>query len=141
MPVENVLYIAQARATGGRVGRAETPGRQLDVALTMPASLGGDSSPGTNPEELFAAGYAACFLGAISFVAGKLKIRLASASVVEARVGIGPIPTGFGIEVELRISLPGLDPDVAQDLIEKAHVVCPYSNATQGNINVTLTLA
>ncbi len=140
MPVEKVLYTAKARATGGRVGRANTPGRQLDVALTLPKELGGDGAPGANPEELFAAGYAACFLGAMNFVAGKQKLKLAAETSVEGHVGIGPLPTGFGIEVELRISLPGLDADVARDVIEKAHVVCPYSNATQGNINVTLTL-
>jgi Ohr subfamily peroxiredoxin len=141
MPVEKVLYVAHAQATGGREGRARTQSRVLDVHLTMPKELGGSGAPGSNPEELFAAGYSACFLGALNFVAQQQKVKLAPESRVDGSVGIGPIPTGFGIEVALKISLPGVERSVAEDLVQKAHIVCPYSNATRGNINVTLTLA
>lgn len=140
MPVEKVLYVAHAHATGGREGRAHTDDGILDVPLTMPRELGGNGARGSNPEQLFAAGYSACFLGALNFVASQQKIKLPADSSVNGSVGIGPIPTGFGIEVELNISLPGLDRGMSEDLVQKAHVVCPYSNATRGNINVTLTL-
>ncbi|HIF6626327.1 organic hydroperoxide resistance protein [Acinetobacter baumannii] len=140
MAVENVLYVAHAHATGGREGRAFTPDHSLDVRLTLPRELGGSGQPGNNPEQLFAAGYSACFLGALNFVAGQQKIKLPAESSVDGSVGIGPIPTGFGIEVELKIALPGLERKLAEELVAKAHIVCPYSNATQGNINVTLTL-
>jgi Ohr subfamily peroxiredoxin len=96
---------------------------------------------GTNPEQLFAAGYSACFLGAMKFVGGRDKIAIPADVTVEGTVGIGPIATGFGIEVALTITLPGLDRAVAEQLVAAAHVVCPYSNATRGNIDVTLTIA
>ncbi|MDQ8031382.1 organic hydroperoxide resistance protein [Bordetella genomosp. 1] len=140
MSIEKVLYTAHAKATGGRDGRAVSSDNVLDVRLTTPRELGGAGGEGTNPEQLFAAGYSACFLGALKFVAGKEKIALGNDVSIEGAVGIGAIPTGFGIEVELKISLPGLDRAVAESLVEKAHIVCPYSNATRGNIDVTLTL-
>ncbi|OZI36575.1 organic hydroperoxide resistance protein [Bordetella genomosp. 1] len=140
MSIEKVLYTAHAKATGGRDGRAVSSDNVLDVRLTTPRELGGAGGDGTNPEQLFAAGYSACFLGALKFVAGKEKIALGNDVSIEGAVGIGAIPTGFGIEVELKISLPGLDRAVAESLVEKAHIVCPYSNATRGNIDVTLTL-
>ncbi|MFJ1302244.1 organic hydroperoxide resistance protein [Bordetella genomosp. 5] len=140
MSIEKVLYTAHAKATGGRDGRATSSDNVLDVRLTTPRELGGAGGEGTNPEQLFAAGYSACFLGALKFVAGREKIALGNDVSIEGAVGIGAIPTGFGIEVELKISLPGLERDVAESLIEKAHIVCPYSNATRGNIDVTLTL-
>ncbi|WP_144638332.1 organic hydroperoxide resistance protein [Bordetella genomosp. 13] len=140
MSVEKVLYRAQAQATGGRDGRATSSDNVLDVKLTTPRELGGAGGDGTNPEQLFAAGYSACFLGAMKFVGGRDKIAVPADVSVQGSVGIGPIPNGFGIEVELKISLPGMDRDAAQDLIERAHIVCPYSNATRGNIDVTLTL-
>ncbi|AYC31767.1 organic hydroperoxide resistance protein [Pseudomonas cavernae] len=140
MPIEKALYRAYAEAYGGREGRAVSSDGVLDVKLTTPKELGGAGGHGTNPEQLFAAGYSACFLGALKFVAGKEKIALSEESSIEGIVGIGVLPTGFGIEVELKISLPGIDRQTAQDLVGKAHIVCPYSNATQGNINVTLTL-
>lgn len=140
MSIEKVLYRAHAKATGGRDGRAVVPEGNLDFKLTTPRELGGAGGEGTNPEQLFAAGYSACFIGALKFVAGREKIALPAEVSIEGSVGIGQIPNGFGIEVELKISLPGLDRAVAQSLIEKAHVVCPYSNATRGNIDVTLTL-
>lgn len=140
MSIEKVLYRAHATATGGRDGRAIVPAAELDLRLVPPKELGGPGGTGINPEQLFAAGYSACFLGAMKFVAGKEKIAVPADASIEGVVGIGAIPTGFGIEVELKISLPGLDRDVAQTLISKAHIVCPYSNATRGNIDVTLTL-
>jgi lipoyl-dependent peroxiredoxin len=140
MSIEKVLYRAKAKATGGRDGRAVSSDNVLDVKLTTPKELGGAGGAGTNPEQLFAAGYSACFLGAIKFVAGKEKIQIPQDVSIEGNVGIGAIPTGFGIEVELKISLPGMDKAAAQALVDKAHIVCPYSNATRGNIDVTLTL-
>ncbi|MNP35881.1 Organic hydroperoxide resistance protein OhrB [compost metagenome] len=140
MPIEKALYTAHAEAYGGREGRAVSSDGVLDVKLTTPKELGGAGGDGTNPEQLFAAGYSACFLGAIKFVAGKEQISLSEDTSIEGAVGIGTLPTGFGIEVELKISLPGLDRQVARELVDKAHIVCPYSNATRGNINVTLTL-
>jgi lipoyl-dependent peroxiredoxin len=141
MSIEKVLYRAHAKATGGRDGRAVASDGALDVKLTTPRELGGAGGAGTNPEQLFAAGYSACFLGALKFVAAREKVVLSPATSIEGTVGIGAIPTGFGIEVELQISLPGLAPDVAQKLIDQAHVVCPYSNATRNNIDVRLVLA
>jgi Ohr subfamily peroxiredoxin len=141
MSIEKVLYRAHATATGGRDGRAVVPEAKLDLKLTTPKELGGGGGDGTNPEQLFAAGYSACFLGALKFVAGREKVALPPNVSIAGSVGIGPIPSGFGIEVELKISLPGLSPEVAHALIDKAHIVCPYSNATRGNIDVKLTLA
>ncbi|MCP1376189.1 organic hydroperoxide resistance protein [Dyella lutea] len=140
MSIENVLYRAHAKATGGRDGRAVSSDNVLDIKLTTPKELGGAGGDGTNPEQLFAAGYSACFIGALKFVAGQQKIALPASTSIEGSVGIGPIPTGFGIEVELKISIPGLDRAMVEDLVQKAHVVCPYSNATRGNIDVTLTV-
>lgn len=141
MSLEKVLYRAQATSTGGREGTSRSPDGILDVKLTTPKELGGNGLPGTNPEQLFAAGYSACFLGALKFVAGKAKVALPAETTITGDVGIGPLPTGFGIEVTLTVSIPGVDRAVAQDLVDKAHIVCPYSNATRGNIDVTLKLA
>jgi osmotically inducible protein OsmC len=140
MSIEKVLYRAHATATGGRDGRAVASDGALDVKLTTPRELGGAGGTGTNPEQLFAAGYSACFLGALKFVAAREKIALPPTTSIDGSVGIGAIPTGFGIEVELKISLPGLARDAAQTLINQAHVVCPYSNATRNNIDVHLVL-
>lgn len=140
MSLDKVVYRAQARVTGGREGRAVASDNALDVTLSTPKALGGAGGPGTNPEQLFAAGYSACFIGAMKFVAARDKLRIPEAVSVEGDVGIGPLPNGFGIEVELRISLPGLPREDAQTLVERAHVVCPYSNATRGNIDVKLTI-
>jgi Ohr subfamily peroxiredoxin len=140
MSIEKVLYTAQATATGGRDGRAKSSDNVLDIQLSTPRELGGAGGPGTNPEQLFAAGYSACFLGALKFVAGKEKVALPADTNVTGRVGIGAIPTGFGIEAELRIQVPGVPKDQVQKLVEKAHIVCPYSNATRGNIDVKLVV-
>jgi len=141
MSIEKVLYTAQATATGGRDGRASSSDGVLNVQLSTPKELGGAGGPGTNPEQLFAAGYSACFLGALKFVAGKEKVALPADTNITGRVGIGPIPTGFGIQVELRIAAPGLPRDKVKELVDKAHIVCPYSNATRGNIDVSLVIA
>ena len=139
MSIEQVVYRASAEATGGRDGRAISSDGVLDIELTTPKELGGAGGQGTNPEQLFAAGYSACFIGAMKFVAGRDKLPMPADASVEGVVGIGQIPQGFGIEVELRVSLPGMDDEQAEKLIERAHQVCPYSNATRGNIDVTLT--
>src|SRR5689334_22274915 len=141
MSIEKVLYTAQATANGGRDGRATSSDGVLSVQLSTPRELGGAGGPGTNPEQLFAAGYSACFLGALKFVAGKEKVALPAETTVTGRVGIGAIPTGFGIQAELRIKVPGLPKDQVQALVDKAHIVCPYSNATRGNIDVKLVVA
>jgi len=141
MSIEKVLYTAQATATGGREGRAVSSDSALDVQLSTPKELGGAGGAGTNPEQLFAAGYSACFLGALKFVAGQAKVALPAETTVTGRVGIGQIPTGFGIEAELTINAPGLPREQVEDLVEKAHIVCPYSNATRGNIDVKLIVA
>jgi osmotically inducible protein OsmC len=141
MSPEKILYTAQATATGGRDGRAVSSDNVLDVALSTPRELGGPGGPGTNPEQLFAAGYSACFLSALKFVAGKARITLPADSQVTASVGIGPIPTGFALKVELRVSVPGVPKEQVQSLAEQAHIVCPYSNATRGNIDVSLVVA
>lgn len=141
MSIENVLYRATSVATGGRDGRAVSSDNVLDVRLATPRELGGAGGEGTNPEQLFAAGYSACFLGAMKYVAAQQKLNLPADTQVSGQVGIGPIPTGFGIEVELTISIPGMPRADAEALVQKAHVVCPYSNATRNNIDVTLTLA
>ncbi|MBI3145794.1 MAG: organic hydroperoxide resistance protein [Pseudogulbenkiania sp.] len=140
MKVENVLYRAHAKATGGRDGRAVSSDGVLDVKLTTPRELGGAGGAATNPEQLFAAGYSACFIGAMKFVAHRDKIAFPADTTVEGSVGIGAIPDGFGIEVELKIALPGLPREEAETLIDRAHIVCPYSNATRGNIDVRLVL-
>lgn len=141
MSIEKILYAATASATGGRDGRARSDDRVLDVQLSTPRELGGAGGPGTNPEQLFAAGYSACFLGALKFVAGKQKVALPASTSVTGKVGIGQIPTGFGIEAALTVSAPGVDRDTLQALVEQAHIVCPYSNATRGNIDVSLSIA
>ena len=134
---EKIVYTAHASATGGRDGQASSSDGLLDVKLALPKEMGG-AGGGVNPEQLFAAGYSACFLGALKFVAGQQKITLPADATIEGAVGIGPIPTGFSIAVELSIHIPGMDHAAAEALVEKAHVVCPYSNATRGNIDVTL---
>jgi Ohr subfamily peroxiredoxin len=137
------LYVTNATATGGRDGRAATDDGKLQVKLATPKELGGGGGEATNPEQLFAAGYAACFLSAIKYVAAQSKTKIADESAVTASVGVGPRDDGqgFGLDVALAISLPGLDPSAAKDLVTKAHIVCPYSHATRGNLDVRLTTA
>jgi lipoyl-dependent peroxiredoxin len=140
MSISKVLYQSTVTATGGREGRAVAQDGSLDLLLSTPTALGGAGGMGTNPEQLFAAGYSACFLGAMKFVAARDKLPLPVNVSVEGTVGIGPLPTGFGIEVELRISLPDMQAELAQQLVDRAHIVCPYSNATRNNIDVRLVL-
>lgn len=137
-----IAYTAVATATGGREGRAVSDDSNLDVKLRTPKELGGAGGDGTNPEQLFAAGYSACFLSAMKFVAMHMKTALPADAAVMAEVGIGPNGKGgFGLAAELRVTLPGMDADAAQALVSKAHEVCPYSNATRGNIEVKVALA
>lgn len=135
------LYTATASATGGRDGRAVSSDNLLEVKLSTPRELGGQGGDGTNPEQLFAAGYSACFIGALKFVAGQQKQQLPAETAVTGKVGIGQIPGGFGLEVDLNVSLPGLERTAAEQLTEAAHKVCPYSNATRGNIEVRLSVS
>lgn len=134
----DVKYRATASATGGREGHSKTDDGKVDVRLSLPKEMGG-SGVGVNPEQLFATGYAACYLGALKFVAGKDNVRIPDDARVSAQIGIGERDDkqGFGIEAALDVSLPGIDRAKAEELTRKAHVVCPYSHATKGNITVT----
>lgn len=136
------IYTTQATSVGGREGKSETSDGRLKVQLSTPKEMGGNGGPGTNPEQLFAAGYSACFIGAIKFVAGQDKIALPKEPEITGHVGFGQNPegVGFAISVELQIKLEGLEKGKAQALVEKAHQVCPYSNATRGNVDVVLTV-
>jgi osmotically inducible protein OsmC len=138
--LDKVLYTATATATGGRTGSARSSDGALSVNLSTPRELGGAGGEGTNPEQLFAAGYSACFIGAMKAVAPSLKIKVPDDVSITSEVGIGPIAEGFGIQVDMCISLPGLERHTAETLVAAAHKVCPYSNATRGNICVTLTI-
>ncbi|MFE8582528.1 organic hydroperoxide resistance protein [Sphingomonas sp. NCPPB 2930] len=138
----DVKYETQASATGGRDGHARTQDGTLDVKLSTPRELGGAGGEGTNPEQLFAAGYSACFIGALKVAGQQLKVKVPDDVSVSAKVGIGPRAAGgFGITTDLTIALPGLDRAQAEQLVEAAHQICPYSNATRGNVDVGLTLA
>ena len=137
--VEKVVYKAHASSTGGRDGTTRSSDGLLDVKLSVPKEMGG-AGGGVNPEQLFAAGYSACFIGALKYVAGQEKVTLPVDTSIDATVGIGQIPNGFGIEVQLLVKMPGMDPAVAREMVDKAHQVCPYSNATRGNIEVVITL-
>jgi Ohr subfamily peroxiredoxin len=138
--LQDIAYTAKASATGGREGVAKSDDGRLNLSLSTPKALGGDDGKGTNPEQLFAAGYAACFIGALKFVAGQEKRSLPSASYINSEVSIGAIEGGFAIAVKLAVSLGDMDKTDAQLMVEKAHQVCPYSNATRGNIEVTLSV-
>ena len=138
-----ILYTTRATSTGGRVGTSKSEDGNLSVNLTSPKELGGDGAPGTNPEQLFAAGYSACFLGALKYVAGQAKVKIPAETTVTATVGIGPREDGggFGIEVALTVTIPGIDREVAEDLAAKAHIVCPYSHAMRTSTEVPVTVA
>ena len=136
-PLDKVLYTARAHTTGGREGASRTDDGKLDIQLTSP----GGSGAGTNPEQLFAAGYSACFIGALKAVAARQKVTLPQDVAVDAEVDLGPVGQAFGIAGRMTIHLPGMDPAQAQQLVDAAHQVCPYSNATRGNVPVTLTIA
>lgn len=143
MAIEKALYTAHATSTGGRTGTTESSDGVIKLALTTPKELGGAGGTGTNPEQLFASGYSACFIGAMKAVAARQKIALTSEVSINAEVSIGPMagkPGAFGIAVAMAISVPGMERAAAEALVATAHEVCPYSNATRGNIDVTLTL-
>ena len=139
MSLEKVVYTAHATSTGGRDGTSSTSDDQVSVKLALPKEMGGNGG-GTNPEQLFAMGYSACFIGAMKFVAGQKKVALPADTSITADVGIGPIPTGFGIQVTLHINVPGVARETVEEVVNAAHIVCPYSNATRGNIDVTLDI-
>ncbi len=138
-----VLYTAHGSATGGREGQAATDTGNVKLVLNTPKELGGGGGDGTNPEQLFSMGYSACFLGALKFVAGKEKVKIPDDARVSADIGIGARDDGqgFGITAKLTVSVPGLDKAVVEDLVKKAHVVCPYSHATRGNIETETVVA
>jgi lipoyl-dependent peroxiredoxin len=134
-----LLYTAHATASGGgRDGKSRTDDGKVDVTLTPPKEMGG-SGTGTNPEQLFATGYAACYLGAMRYAAGKAKIDMPADASTTANVSIGPRDDGegFGLEVVMDVKLPGMDKAAAEDLTKRGHVVCPYSHSIQGNVKVT----
>ena len=137
-----VKYRTSATATGGRDGRARSEDGRLEVQLATPKELGGAGGEGTNPEQLFAAGYAACFLGALKVAGQQLKVRVPAETSITATVGIGPRSEGgFGITADLEVTLPGVDRAEAQKVVEAAHQICPYSNATRNNVDVGLSVA
>ena len=138
----DVKYSTRATATGGRDGHASSEDGALDIKLSTPKELGGAGGDGANPEQLFAAGYSACFIGALKVAGQQLKVKVPDDVAVHATVGIGPRSQGgFGITADLSVDLPGVDREQAQQLVDTAHQICPYSNATRGNVDVTLTLA
>ena len=137
--LQKVLYTAHATSTGGRDGKSVAADGHLEVKLDPPKEMGGKGE-GTNPESLFAAGYSACFIGAIKAVARNQKITVPPDISIDASVSIGPIEHGFGISAELKVHIPGFEREAAENLVEAAHQVCPYSNATRGNIEVTLSV-
>ena len=144
MAIDKALYTAHATSTGGRAGTTESSDGAIKLALSTPKELGGAGGPGTNPEQLFASGYSACFIGAMKAVAARQKIALPAEVQIKASVSIGPM-TGkagaFGIAVAMDVSVPGMERATLQQLVATAHEVCPYSNATRGNIDVTLNVA
>ncbi|MFL0693607.1 MAG: organic hydroperoxide resistance protein [Agrobacterium albertimagni] len=137
-----ILYTAHGHATGGRSGHGASDNGVLDVTLTTPKELGGDGATGTNPEQLFAVGYSACFLGALKAVAGKEKVKIPENAKVHADVGIGPREdgTGFGIEVKLSVEIPGMERELAEKLVAAAHIVCPYSHAMRTSTEVPVSV-
>ncbi|WP_062211213.1 organic hydroperoxide resistance protein [Aureimonas sp. AU12] len=141
MPV-TVIYKTSATSTGGRDGAARSDDGSVDVKLVVPKEMGGPGGEGANPEKLFAAGYSACFLGAMKAVSGKVGVKVPNDATVTAEVGFGPRSEGgYGITADLTVNLPGIDNADGERLMAAAHEVCPYSNATRGNVDVGLTLA
>ena len=138
MALDKIFYTATATATGGRTGSAKSSDGALEVELSTPKEMGGPGGTGTNPEQLFAAGYSACFLGAIKAVAGKQWVTVPEDASITSKVSFGPITGGYNVQVDMGITLPGLERAQAESLVEAAHKVCPYSNATRGNVDVTL---
>lgn len=144
MAIEKALYTAQATSTGGRAGTSKSSDGRISLNLSTPKELGGDSGPGTNPEQLFAAGYSACFIGAMKAVSARQKVALPAEVSITSDVSIGPMAGkagAFSIAVAMQVSVPGMDRAALDALVKAAHEVCPYSNATRGNIDVTFTIA
>jgi Ohr subfamily peroxiredoxin len=143
MSIKSAVYTAHAHTTGGRTGTSATDDGRLSVTLDTPKEMGGNGGPGTNPEQLFAAGYSACFLGALKAAARGEKVKIPDEATIDAAVSFGDNAngSGFNIAVELKVSVPGMEREQAQALVEKAHTICPYSNATRGNVDVKLTVA
>jgi len=144
MAIDKAVYTAHATSTGGRTGSTESSDVKIKMQLSTPKELGGDNGPGTNPEQLFASGYSACFIGAMKAVAARQKITLPAEVSIKADVSIGPMtgkPGAFGIAVAMVVSVPGMDKAATEALVKAAHEVCPYSNATRGNIDVALSVA
>jgi Ohr subfamily peroxiredoxin len=144
MAIDKAVYTAHATSTGGRTGRTRSSDGTIELELSTPKELGGTGGSGTNPEQLFAAGHSACFIGALKAVAARQKLTLPGEPSIDASVAIGPMtgkPGAFGIQVAMKVSLPGLDKAAAEKLVATAHEVCPYSNATRGNIDVALSVA
>jgi Ohr subfamily peroxiredoxin len=143
MAIEKALYTAHATSTGGRTGTTESSDGKIKLQLSTPKELGGDSGPGTNPEQLFASGYSACFIGAIKAVGARQKITVPADTSIKAEVSIGPMAGkvgAFSIAASLAVTIPGMDKAAAEALVKAAHEVCPYSNATRGNIDVSITV-
>lgn len=135
--IDKVLYTGKTHTTGGREGFSRSNDGELDIKLSPP----GSTKAGTNPEQLFAAGWSACFLGAIGIAAGKRKIKLPEGTAVDAEVDLGTAEGGYFLQARLNVSLPGIEREIGQSLLEEAHQTCPYSKATRGNIDVELTVA
>lgn len=141
MSLSKVLYTAKVKVTGGRDGEAVSDDGHLKVKLGTPKEMGGTGGDATNPEQLFAAGFAACFLSAMKMLAGKKKMPISDTPSITAEVGIGPVGQAFGLQAVLNVSLPGMEDNDAQALVDAAHQVCPYSNATRNNIEVKLLVS
>lgn len=144
MAIDKALYTAHATSTGGRAGTTKSSDDRISLNLSTPKELGGDGGPGTNPEQLFAAGYSACFIGAMKAVSMQQKIKLPAEVSIKSEVSIGPMtgkPGAFNIAVAMTVSVPGMERAAVEKLVKDAHEVCPYSNATRGNVDVTFTVA
>lgn len=144
MAIDKALYTAHATSTGGRNGTTESSDGKIKLQLSVPKGLGGDDGPGTNPEQLFASGYSACFIGAMKAVSMQQKIKLPAEVSIRSEVSIGPMtgkPGAFNIAVAMAVSVPGMDRAAVEKLVKDAHEVCPYSNATRGNVDVAFTIA
>lgn len=138
--LDKVVYTANAKSTGGREGTSVTDDGRLKVTLSTPKSMGGNDGPGTNPEQLFAAGYSACFIGALKVAAMQSKVKLPDDVTVDAKVEFGPVGSAYGLAVSLHVHLPSIEASAAKAIVDKAHEICPYSNATRGNIEVKLSV-
>ena len=140
MTLERVLYTGKAHTTGGREGASRTSDGRLDIKLSVPTEMGGKGEPGTNPEQLFAAGWSACFMGAMGVAAAKMKTRVPADAAIDAEVDLRGAAGEYSLQARLNVSLPGMEREIAQALVNAAHQTCPYSKATRGNIDVSINL-